>query len=176
VEVMPTAVPGMQFSTKKMFDGYTVHMGMTMVCGKTGGKLIVQASKDNSTWETIPKRPLIGKYPPYFVDSFVHWYDFTNDILEFRPKQDPWNTASTSVWRLSRNHATSTWKLQSEGHSLIGIDTSTSLAISNVFKPLSSTDNIHILLNATNDSIEIVMPRLEVTFCLDKASPLLQSK
>lgn len=176
VEVMPTAVLGMQFSTKKKFEGHNVHLGMTAANDMIESELVVQASKDVSTWETIPSRLLTGKYPPHFADEFVHWYDFAANTIEFRPVRRPWDARSEAVWRLSKSDASGKWKLERDDRTLIGLDSKTSLAISSIFGPLSSVNHIHICLSPANNVIDIEMRRLEITFSLDKASSVLRSK
>jgi hypothetical protein len=45
--------------------------------------------KDDRKCEFISFRVLRGEFPVAFVDEFVHWYEITDDCLEFRSIEGP---------------------------------------------------------------------------------------
>ena len=175
VEVMPTSIPGMHFSAKRRFQGFDVHFGLDS--SGTSTDLLVRASAGAVTYETIPSRLFQGKLPQEFVDTYVHWYKYGEDVIEFRPVGDPWNQTPTATWIL-RREGRSSWKLSKDGHNVIGSDSNIASAISEILSPVATGPRIHCILEPTKDSIEIDIPKIELGFKLDvrKSNVVLHSR
>jgi Protein of unknown function (DUF3638)/Protein of unknown function (DUF3645) len=178
LEVMPTAVSGMQFSGKKEYAGYTIHFGMNTVpdtLGSSEHDLLVQAMKSNRKSEIIPSRLLRGEFPVAFVNEFVHWYDITDNYLEFRPIEDPW-TSSPHNWRAIRAKDGSKWRLVKGGISLVCVKSETAEVLSGILSPLEHPLQIHIIFHHSSSSLNIELPRLQLGFCLNLGASLIQSR
>jgi Protein of unknown function (DUF3638)/Protein of unknown function (DUF3645) len=178
LEVMPTAVQGMQFSGKKEYAGYTLHFGINPIPGTLSSlkyDLLVQAVKDDRKCELVPSRVLRGEFPVAFVDEFVHWYDIIDDCLEFRPIEDPW-TSSPDNWRLTRARADSTWHLIRDGISLVRVGSGTAEVLSGMLSPLDDPLRIHIIFHHSSSSLEVELPRLQLGFYLKSGQSSIQSK
>ncbi|KAL3474851.1 hypothetical protein BJX99DRAFT_271463 [Aspergillus californicus] len=85
VEVMPSEVPGMQFSGQRKHINHTIHVGMEPISGAGGADLCVRAVNEDQSWEFVPARLLIGAFPDFFVEAHAHWYNFEGGFVEFRP-------------------------------------------------------------------------------------------
>ncbi|CAJ2513843.1 Uu.00g019620.m01.CDS01 [Anthostomella pinea] len=83
VEVMPAPNPGFQFSTKRSFGGCAIDLGME------SGQLLVRATTELSTYETVPSSVLKGKYPHHFLNDYVLWCNTADKSVRFLPKKDP---------------------------------------------------------------------------------------
>ncbi len=178
LEVMPTAVQGMQFSGKKEYAGYTVHFGINPISGTLDSPeydLLVQAVKDDRKCELIPSRVLRGKFPVAFVDEFVHWYDITDDCLEFRPIEDPW-TSSPDNWRLTRARADSKWHLMKDGISLVSVKSKTTEVLSGILSPLEDPLRIHIIFDHSSLRLQVELPRLQLGFHLKSGASSIHSR
>ena len=174
VDVMPTTAPGFQLSTKRTFGGYAVHLGLTT--GSSAGDLIVQATKDNSTYETVPCDLINTGYPIHFVQDYVHWYSAATDTVEFRPVDDPWNAFSTAKWTLSRQTGQKLWRLTKAGCSIAGVNSSTSRRVSHVLRPLADYIHIHSILQARGDMLIIDIPTIRLGFSLKRGRSLMMSR
>lgn len=178
IEVMPTAVPGMQFSGKEEYHGYTLHFGINPFSGIFGcsdADLLVRATKGDQKYELIPSRILRGNFPTAFVDDFIHWYDLNNQSVEFRPVKDPW-TSSPSNWRLTRFRPGSDWHLTKDRNSLVGVKSDTVQKISSLLSPLEDPLRIHCIFNRRSSSLEIELPRIRLGFYLKLKGSSIQSR
>ena len=173
LEVMPTAVQGMQFSGKKEYAGYTLHFSISGTCDSSENDFLVQAMKGDQKYELIPSRVLRGDFPVAFVDEFVHWYDINNDFVEFRPVKDPW-ISSPQNWKLTR--ASSKWRLIKDGITLVGVKSETAKVLSSILSPLEDPLRIHTVLNSSSSSLEIELPRLQLGFYLEPQVSSIQSR
>lgn len=173
IEVMPTAVPGMQFSGKQEFAGYTLQFGISSSPGVSD--LLIQATESGRTMELIPSRTLRGKLPSAFIDDFVHWYDFNTQSLEFRSVEDVW-IPSPGGWILAKTGPGSEWQLKKDGSFLVGVENDTSRLISSVLSPLEDPLMIHGIFNRQTLSLDIELPKLRLGFQLKPNESSVQSK
>ena len=180
VEVMPSALPGMRFSGKKNYAGYTIHFGMKPVPGadpSTGSDLLVLAVKGDRTWHLVPSRILQGDFPTAFVNDFVHWYDITNGCLTFLPMEDPWSF-SMENWSLTRVRAgtRSGWHLMRNGMSLISIRSRSVGVLSSILTAIVDPPRVHIVFHHSSSSLEINLPQLQLGFHLKLGASSVQSR
>ncbi|PHH88387.1 hypothetical protein CDD83_7603 [Cordyceps sp. RAO-2017] len=168
VEVMPTDLPGMQFSAKKSYNGYTVHLGMSE------NDILVMAIKEGDTMSLIPSR-LFGKSLPYdFVHKYVHWYHQETQTIEFRPKATPWKPLPDS-WELRKTD--SVWVMQRGSHeSLFSPASSAAKRLLNLLAPVESSLNIHVTHNSRTGQVGIELPRLQLKFFLKPGSSIIQCR
>ncbi|KAJ5394787.1 uncharacterized protein N7487_009090 [Penicillium crustosum] len=88
LEVMPSNLPGMQFSCQRQYLNHTVHLGKEPVPGSSNCEL-VKAVRDNRIWEFVPPRLLSGLFPDSFVEDYAHWYSVEDGYVEFRSIETP---------------------------------------------------------------------------------------
>jgi len=169
VEVMPATIPGFQFSTKRSFRGYNVQMVMH------GEHLIVRATDPSATFETVPSRVVRPDYPQHFHDDYVHWYNARENIVEFRPIDDPWNPRSALKWTLSQTK-TPRWKLTKDSACLLGIKSETSQALWHILQPLAHSSRIHCTFEPSESLLQVEIPSLRLGFSLAENSSTLQSR
>ncbi|KAF2217449.1 hypothetical protein CERZMDRAFT_92099 [Cercospora zeae-maydis SCOH1-5] len=172
VEVLPCMAPGFDFSTKRSFgDGYAVQLGVD------ANDLLVKAQKDNELFETIPARVLDG-FPTHFQHDYVHWLDHSKNIVQFRPKQDPWNPSSSAVWTLSTVRGKQKWRLQRAERSVAGIGSKTSQHLANILEPFAEARRIHNIVQSSSsgDVLHIDIPMLRIGFLLSPRSSVLESR
>lgn len=171
VEVMPSTTPGFQYSTKREFGGFSVQLGMP-----SDDHLIIRATRDDATYETIPSH-LVGKaYPTSFVQDYVHWLNLATNTIQFRPVHEPWDPSSPALWTLSQQQTQ--WRLSKSGCSVVGIGSLTSQRISRVLDPLADGARIHGILQPSGDTktLLVSIPTLRLSFNLAQGSAFLESK
>jgi hypothetical protein len=175
LEVVPTNVPGMQFSSKNRYRDYLVDLGMTNSSPKD---LLVSASKGNATFKLLPSRLFRSLLPDFFVDEYIHWYDCGSGSVEFRPVDDPWHVEASTRLLLVKCSKTSTWHLDlpKSGSILLGANNQTAKILADILSPLANPLQIHISLHADLSSLEVEIPRLRLGFSLDQGSSSLKSK
>ncbi|KXT06191.1 hypothetical protein AC578_1431 [Pseudocercospora eumusae] len=177
VEVMPASAAGFQFSTKRAFEGYEVQLGMSSLANAAAcEELIVQAKREDTTFETLPKEIFDGAFPSAFVGDYVHWYHSESDVVEFRPAQDPWNHNSAAQWTLMRSKNCSGWCLVKDGSSLLGLSSRSSKMVGQILSPLANSSDIHVVSQPSEHLIHVEMPHLRHGFVLRRGSSSLQSK
>jgi len=157
---MPSMVPGMQLSTKKTFDGYSIHMGLKDV------ELVVQATDGLSTFETIPSTMFEGIFPLHFERDYIHWYDFAAGSIQFRLKSEPWNASSETIWVLCKSG--SAWRLQRAGRTVVSSNSRASETIARVLRSLSVVTGIHVITNSSSRDIDIQIPALQLDFLISR--------
>ncbi|TVY81339.1 hypothetical protein LSUE1_G008843 [Lachnellula suecica] len=176
LEVMPTAIAGMEFSGKKEHYGHTLHFGMvTRSTPLQQPDLLIQATKLNLIYHLLPRRIMRKFFPTAFVDGFVHWYDTSNNSVEFRPEEDPW-TSSLQHWRLTKETNGSKWCLTRKGACLVGVSSDTANAVSHILSPLEDSVRIHVMYHELHSRLEIELPRLQLGFYLESGSSSIFSK
>jgi hypothetical protein len=168
-EVVPTTVPGFQFSTKHEFQGYEISLGME------GSNLLVHAVRHKKHFDLLPPILFRNKIPPAFVTDFIHWYDHENEAIEFRPYQDPWSTSSAH-WRLTK--VGSCWRLNKLGVVLLDITKakSTSSCLSSILATLEDPTHIHVLFDVFSETLKIELPRLQLDFFLRHGGSSIYSR
>lgn len=174
IEVMPTVVPGMQFSLKQKFKEHEVHVGMDV--SSEARDLVVRASRDGKFYTTIPPRLLHDHFPTYYVQNFVHWYNHQDGSLELRPLEKPWDRDPTEMWILSRSRAAPRWQLTRQGSAIVKLKSNTIREIWTILQPLANACSIHVILNPAQTSIEIEAPHIELGFSLDSGTSLMRSR
>ncbi|RMZ83548.1 hypothetical protein DV738_g1146, partial [Chaetothyriales sp. CBS 135597] len=116
-----------------------------------------------------------GRFPTYFTTEFVHWYNETDDCVEFRLAKEAWDS-SPDNWKLIRDPGDNHWRLARNGVFLVSIKSKTVKAISSILSPLEDISRLHILLQCSSSSLEIELPRLSLAFTLKSGTSLLRSK
>jgi hypothetical protein len=175
VEVMPCTAPGLQFSTKRPFGGYNVRLGIAQA-GLLVEATKEKATKDDPTYETIPKHLVKSAFPAHYTDDFVHWLDVATKTVQFRPADQPWDASSPEVWTLSKQPGCTKWQLVKGGSFVIGVASATSKQVSDVLEPLADRPRIHNLLQPCAKILHINIPTLRVNFHLESGSSLLESQ
>jgi len=179
--VVPADVPGMDYMTRSAASGYQVrHWSPQAFCRDFDHEkilfswqnkdLVLQARKpgDSQRLQFIPRSKLLGDFPRYLVDKYVHWLDLRTHELEFRPAGSPW-TSETSNWRLYIQNRgmkpRATLQKLGQGVSsirLIDIHSSTFSVVSKLLSPLEYPDQI--MATHIAQTLEISLPRLRLSF------------
>ncbi|BCS24968.1 uncharacterized protein APUU_41412A [Aspergillus puulaauensis] len=166
VEVMPSEVPGMQFSGQRKHMGCTVHLGKAPSSLSKKFDLCVRAvgQGKHQAWEFVPSRLIAGQVPDHFTETYVHWYNLDSDDIEFRPVMEPWR-ASSSYWRLQRaGHCR--WYLASGGMRLVSMKSETAQTISRILEPIEKASRVHCKFYPASSLLEIEILRLRLNFSL----------
>ncbi|KAI1372209.1 hypothetical protein F4677DRAFT_273265 [Hypoxylon crocopeplum] len=170
LEVMPTSVPGMRFSSKKEFCGHRLDFGFN----SSAGCLPIRATAGGQTFELIPRDLLIHSFPAMLVENHVHWYSITDGYLEFCTQEHPWSHSDQN-WRLIRKEgADSKWQLVKGNSRLISIRSETAKTIGAILRPLEEIDWMTIKLGGS--SLDIELPRLKLGFFLKQGEVSIASR
>ncbi|KAI0409107.1 hypothetical protein F4802DRAFT_615626 [Xylaria palmicola] len=175
IEVLPSSVKGMCFSGKQTFAGYTLHFNLSTE-GNTLPEpcLLVKASSQDLTFELIPSCLFSETFPVEFVDGFVHWYNVTEDYVEFRPRDRPW-FHSDDNWKLCRVGEKNAWVLNKAEKSLVNIHSTTATRLCGIFQALENASYIHIILERNTYTLEISLPRIQLGFSLCQRETSIKS-
>ncbi|KAL4963332.1 uncharacterized protein BDV14DRAFT_201959 [Aspergillus stella-maris] len=176
VEVMPSGLPGMQFSGQKKHMGHTIHLGRVASSESGNPELCVRAidGKDQA-WEFVPPALLKGSFPDAFVDDCAHWYNLEGHFVEFRPLKEPWKS-STDCWRLQLKYPDGRWQLSLGDMSLVCMLSRTAGALSNILQPIERAPKVHCKLHRLSSRLEIDLPRLRLNFTLKSGQSAILSR
>ncbi|KAK2031664.1 hypothetical protein LX32DRAFT_584407 [Colletotrichum zoysiae] len=175
LEIMPTPVPGMQFSSKRRYAGYDVHLGLGNDSEGDEPDLLVRVSKEKSDYELIPKRCLKGRLPTKFVDQYVHWWDHEDKCVKFCDINTPWEHTALH-WRLSKDKSEGKWKLIQADSALVDVRSQSAKLMAAIFRPLEDPFWIHIVHRKTESSVSVELPRVRLEFNHTPGRPSIHSR
>ena len=176
-DVIPGSEVDKPFMLRAQIEGCRIHLGLQDVAyGSTEQDLIVTADKDDHLYELVPRRVFEDKLPIDFVDGYVHWYNMTTHVVEFRHTDNPW-PSHMSRWCWCLMVKSGRWILADQGQvSLINNQSLTAKALYDVFEGLETRTRMHILHNADSGRVEVSIPRFQRTFYVDSNSASILSK
>ncbi|KAL4786748.1 hypothetical protein BJX76DRAFT_365241 [Aspergillus varians] len=176
VEVMPSEVPGMQFSGQRKHLSQTIHLGLKPIPGSRHSDLFVRGVSEDQgqVSEFVPPRVLADSFPHAFVHDYAHWYSLDGGYVEFRPVKAPW-LPSSSHWRLKR-HGKSTWVLVKGEIALVSIRSQTAKSLSNILQPIEMASRLHFKLDTSLSVLDIDIPRLRLSFRLQSRDSSIRSR
>ncbi|KAL4944048.1 hypothetical protein BDV06DRAFT_220625 [Aspergillus oleicola] len=176
VEVMPSGLPGMQFSGQKLHMGHTIDLGKEIGAGTGHSDLCIHAvDEEGQAWEFVPPRLFSGAFPDSFVDDYAHWYNVDGGFVEFRPVKEPWKS-SPDNWRLQTKHPDGGWHLSKGDIFLVFILSETAGVLSRILQPIERAPKIHCELHRSSSRLEIDLPRLRLNFILQSRQSAIQSR
>ncbi|KAK0246759.1 hypothetical protein LTS09_018105 [Friedmanniomyces endolithicus] len=129
IEVIPSAVPGLQFAAKRLYFGYELHFALSYRGDGTTTDLMVQASKNCKRYELITPELFRATYPAVFSEEYFHWYDIDAGVVEFRPIKGAWSGSGSRTWSLIPDQRTKTWRLTIDSQVLLSLPSTTSKAL-----------------------------------------------
>lgn len=177
VDVMPSELPGMQFSGQRKHMGQTIHLGKESIPGSEDFDICVRAfSEEYRVREFVPVRLLTRAFPDAFVEDYAHWYDLDGGYVEFCPVKDPWQ-ASSSHWRLQRKRPRQNgWCLVKGEVSLVNIRSQTAGSLFSILQPIERASRLHCKFHTSSSTLEIDMPRLRLSFSLQSGRSSIRSR
>ncbi|KAK4543620.1 hypothetical protein LTR36_005265 [Oleoguttula mirabilis] len=161
IEVMPTAMPGMDFAAKRELSGYSIHFGMSARRNTATNDLLLHASKHGERYELIPADLFRDIFPAAFTEEYIHWYNLNSGVVEFRPTSEAWNGSCSRAWILAVDQRTARWRLSRDAASqvLLGLTSATSKALSRILSPLADSTRIHVVSQLSpQDATQLSLP------------------
>ncbi|KAL4901190.1 hypothetical protein BDW74DRAFT_187846 [Aspergillus multicolor] len=174
IEVMPSEVPGMQFSAQRKHMGQTIHIGRAPIPDTKNFDLCIRAIDKDQVWELVPSRLFTGLLPDFFIEDYAHWYNTDGDYMELRPVKEPWNH-SQSHWQFRKKHSRDC-RLVKGDVSLVNIRSETAKVLSSVLKPIEKASRILYMLHRSSSRLEIQIPRLRLSFEIQSGQSSIRSR
>ncbi|KAK0369926.1 hypothetical protein CLIM01_12717 [Colletotrichum limetticola] len=176
LDIMPSSIPGMQYSCTAFYAGHKVHvsLGGSRTSAASTLDLLVHSSQNQTKYDLVPSRHLRWSFPRSFLEKHVHWYNHNEDCVEFCDSRTPWRHA-TSNWKLRRTQNGRDWSLHRGEDVLIGINKESSLLLASILEPLEDRDWIHVIQRNSN-AIFIDLPRTGLEFTLVPGTSAMVSK
>ncbi|KAK3367194.1 hypothetical protein B0T24DRAFT_581750 [Lasiosphaeria ovina] len=177
VEVGPSSLPGMQFSTSHNVSGCIVHFAMV------GNTLVVRATEQSKSgsggevqvWEYIAGGHFGDYLPHIFVDGYAHWLNLTTKEIEFRDIDDKWTTSADN-WRLS-TMPSGQYRL-AKGPCLV-MDprkpTAEHIAL-NILGSIENELDISCMFDTNTRTLTVDLPRMGLSFCAQEGQGFLKSR
>lgn len=166
IEVMPSKEPGMCFSSKFDHHGHALSFGMHQQ-----SHMLVVAAQDEKKYDLVPSKAFEGVLPSAFISDFFHWYDHGKDVVEFRPREKPWDSAA-ELWHLKKVQPM--WQLVKGSSSLVNPVSETGRTLSALFAPLEDEPHIHVTYLEPSTT-NISLPRLQLDFKFDLGRSVIHS-
>ncbi|KAK1255540.1 hypothetical protein MKX08_009535 [Trichoderma sp. CBMAI-0020] len=179
VEVMPTEMPGMRFSSKGAYHDCKIYFGLSGSENQDFLLVAVRAGEmeQEETFDLIPPRVFDQILPRHFVDDYSHWYRRRTGEIEFRLKSSPWDLPS-EYWRMRKLELSlnSGWVMEKSNKFLLGL---TDVAVQRLHKllaPLENSDYIHVIANSDSNRVDIELPRFQLEFWSNQQSDKVYSR
>ncbi|KAF8555664.1 hypothetical protein OG21DRAFT_1496140 [Imleria badia] len=131
--VIPSDVPGMDFTTLTMMSEHKVHFSLR----DDNVAIQVQSNQRNEILELIPSSKLLKDLPPALVDGHVCWLNLSTKIIEIRPLEQLWEESSEH-WRIE--YASGQYRMYRGNETLVDIVSPTWEMVSNCFECLNIVD------------------------------------
>lgn len=178
LDVMPSAVRGMQFSARREQMGWNVHFNMIddrlviLAIAKRPTTLDAQAP---DVWEYIPRDYVRGDLPSSFVEGCSHWVNVSTGEVQFREVGKPWASALDG-WTLTQNAQSRV--LSKDDCSVVDPHSRTAKEILKIMDPLESKYHINCIFqrNRQTPFLAVELPRFRLSFSLFKGQSVLRSK
>ncbi|KAF6811565.1 hypothetical protein CPLU01_15094 [Colletotrichum plurivorum] len=170
LDIMPSPVPGMQYSSTADYAGHEVHVALN---GKPD--LLVHAVRDGKKFELVPSHHLDGRLPTSFVENHVHWYNHDEGCVGFCDIRTPWTRSATANWKLRRSEDRSGWVLSRDEDVLVGLNTASSRLLAKILEPLETATWIHVILR-NQKTVFIDVPRSGLEFSLEPGTSEVVSR
>ncbi|KAL0936111.1 uncharacterized protein CTRU02_208326 [Colletotrichum truncatum] len=175
LEIMPTSVAGLKFSSRRLHAGHSIHLGMEKDPREPSLDLLVQARNKDSKLELIPHKYIQGKFPIDFVENYIHWYNYNDSYIEFCDISTPWTHSATN-WQLRHFNDTNVWKLVRGEISLVNIKSPSARLLGSLLEPLEDSSWIHISHHSRESSLQLDLPRRRLDFSLKSGETLVRSR
>ncbi|KAF8551736.1 hypothetical protein OG21DRAFT_1498931 [Imleria badia] len=132
--VIPSSIPGMDFTTHTMVSEHKVHFSLR----DDNVVVQVQGNRRNEMLELIPSSKLEEDLPAALVDGHVHWLNLSTQIIEIRPLEQLWEE-SAEHWRI--NCALGHCRMYRGNETLVDIGSQTWEMVSKCFECLNIVDD-----------------------------------
>ncbi|KAI9896164.1 hypothetical protein N3K66_008336 [Trichothecium roseum] len=172
IEVMPSTLPGMQFSSKREYSGWTIHFGLSDSHSRAHD-LLIRASKNGEEFELIPPRVFHLNFPSPLVNGQVHWYSLNRNAVEFRTAYEPWKS-SPDNWEL--HAAGKRWQLRRNDQVVVDQMSETGKTLGNIFSSLELPSWVQAFYAASLEAVDIELPRMHLGFKVVKGEATVRSK
>ena len=168
LDVVPTAMQGMQFSAMKLHHNYAIYFGLSSIASKAHSQpdLLVLGTSGAESLLLIPNRLLQNHLPQHFVDAYIHWYHMGKNIIEFRPINDPW-TSVQNPWVLTKIREGWILHRMNEKVSLVSLESTTGKEITRLFHKIELAAYLHITWHEAVGIVQIELPRLHLVFTVE---------
>ncbi|KAL2186630.1 hypothetical protein L209DRAFT_711026 [Thermothelomyces heterothallicus CBS 203.75] len=178
LEVMPSTRQGMCFSACRPQHGWVVHFTMVRA------DLVIQAvqAEDISSTkpdagarvcEFIPSEKLKGDVPASFVRNYSHWLDLATGVIEFRPRDQPWESSEDS-WTLTRDGSSNI--LSHGGCYVLDPHSPTAEALFARLKPIETREHLDMIFHPDDHVLVVDLPRFSISFSLAEGGAVIRSK
>ncbi|KAJ7160687.1 hypothetical protein C8R43DRAFT_343093 [Mycena crocata] len=162
LDVIPSGLPGMDFSTREAIYGAQMHFHLT------GAKeLIIKAQRDFSVYQLIPHHKFNGDFPAFLVQQCTHWLllgQAATTQIEFRPCETWWETNADN-WRID----CASWQMRRRNLYMINTHSFTFIMCSDRVAALEDRSYLTVTSEGglSRFNLQISLPRYKLSFFVD---------
>ncbi|KAG8217925.1 hypothetical protein J3R82DRAFT_6091 [Butyriboletus roseoflavus] len=172
LEVLPSDLPGMDYSTRGKISGHQVYFSLR----SNSSDLVIRAYANSDTMELIPQEKLKGDLPDVLIEGHAHWLNLSTSIIEIRPLDSLWKGSSEN-WKM--DCIPGQYRVRNGRELLIDIRSRSWAMVSDLLKPLDAPQNLLVTVSP-NDSdqpssplqLAVVLPRYRLSFYVDEDEDL----
>lgn len=179
LNVIPSRLPGMLYSSYRDQKGWGVHFAMA------DKKLIIQSlyrpytdqavrQRDPETgsdiWEYIDPEDLGRDLPSTFVNRFSHWINLRTRVVVFRPVDDPWKQSPDWILDIPKS------LLQKGPYMLIDPHSQTARTIHKCLAAFESAEDINLILQPDMKTVVAELPLFALSFWITEGETAIKSK
>ncbi|KDQ56360.1 hypothetical protein JAAARDRAFT_70670 [Jaapia argillacea MUCL 33604] len=159
--VVPSKLPEFDYATRSSVFDHQVNFTL-----RDGTHLVIRAEHDSRLLELIPHEVITGDFPKLLVQDYAHWMDVSTGEIEFRPLQNPWDSA-TKEWTMIFCVDHPLILKTATSIRLIDIRSPSFAMISACLEPLEYKEYLMPTCNSVGESLVIDLPRFRLSFSLN---------
>ncbi|KAG8215417.1 hypothetical protein J3R82DRAFT_9025 [Butyriboletus roseoflavus] len=172
LEVVPSDLPGMEYSTRSMISGHQVYFSLR----SKSSDLVIRAHVDSQTIELIPQEKLKGDLPCVLIEGHAHWLNLSTSVMEIRPLDNLWK-ASPENWMMRCTPRG--YRMYKGRERLIDIRSPSWAMVSDLLKPLDAPWNLLVTVSlnhsdkpSSSSQLSVALPRYRLSFYVDEDGDL----
>ncbi|KAF5393744.1 hypothetical protein D9757_000321 [Collybiopsis confluens] len=172
LDVIPSDIPGMEYKSFKLVEGYEVHF-----CSSDRDGLIIRTRRDQEVSELIPHHHFQNDLPSSLVRDYAHWLRIPQQILELFPLDSMWSSSCSNhcISNILETPQMTIGPVASKSHVyLIDPHRRTAQMVSSQLTALEYQDEMLVCFSSFDGIVTVELPRFRSTFQLK--DQLLQSK
>ncbi|KAH0834163.1 hypothetical protein J3R83DRAFT_11469 [Lanmaoa asiatica] len=173
LEVLPSDLPGMDYSTRGRIFDHQVFFSLR----NNGSDLVIRAFADSDIdLELIPHEKLKGDLPVVLIEGHAHWLNIATSVMEIRPLDSLWKGSSEN-WKMD---CTAVQYCMRKGREfLIDIRSQSWAMVSGLLKPLDAPENLLVTVSLVDSDqhlsslqLSVTLPRYGLSFYIDEDGDL----
>lgn len=162
LNVTKSHLPHMEYKTPTKIDGHEIHLGMR------NGELIIESLREKNHFRLVPPATWSSDLPKPLAQDFAQWMNLTTGVVFFCSLDNPLDTSRDAPTLHFRSTGRS--YMQIEKRKLVDHSSPLGKSILDTLRVLE--DPLHVIITASQDTVEADVPRFRLRFFVNQDGSL----